>query len=430
MNGSDDMDETTDATASWESEMGEEFERRVRDLRAAPLDLGSVKGTAMKIRNRRRATIAGGILAAAAVIVPVAVLATNGSTNGATRLDPADVPSVVVTERPATPAPTREPSPAPTPTPDAPPPDDLSLGFDYLEAGSGTTVLHESDGGTVELPHPDYSDAASLGSTIAAYRFDANAGESGEGAVDLIEEGEVRQSYDVRGRMAIAPDGRTVGFVTTDDELLVLNGAAGEQSLGTIDSDVSLAAFVGSGDCALESGCHPFLEYDDFVREPFEINYEGPDTNPVPGALRIFDAADGFLVTAQTESTDSGSCSVLRDRQVAQTIFETCEAVALDISPDGQHVTGSSPYGDGLGPSYFTILDRDGQEVARYDVPQGFVFLDLAWTDDDHAVASVFEDGQWKVVSLGVDGSVDVVVGPVDGVAEVNPFRITGGYPG
>jgi hypothetical protein len=392
---------------SWESEMGDVFERRVRDLHEAPLDLAAVKGTARRVRRRRRAAVAGGVLAAAAVVVPVGVLATGAADQRGGPVGPA-APSVTATDNDSS---------GPTVPPVAEP-----LGFSYVQVGGGTTVLHLADGGTVELPGPDYLGAVPLGEQVAAVRRD----DEGATAVDLVEDGRVVTTYDVRGGMAVTPDRQTVAFVTTDDELLFLSGQHGESSFGQVDPDADLAAVIGTGDCSQEDGCHPFLEYGD-GREPFEINYEGPDTVPVPGALRIFDAADGFLVTAQTESSDTGSCSVLYDRQQQRPLVETCEARLLDISPTGAYVVGTDPYGDGAGPSYVTIIEvATGDEVARYQTDRGTVWLELAWSDDTHVVVPVHEDGQWRIVSLGVDGSSEELVGPVDGPDFDSPLRISG----
>jgi hypothetical protein len=394
---------TTPNDEGWESEMGDVFERRVRDLHEAPLDLGAVKGTARRIRRRRRAAVAGSVLAAAAVVVPVGVLATGAGDGRVDGIDAAG-PSVTVSA-----------------TDPARPGDPGALGFSYLEIFSGDAVLHLADGGTITLPDgADYLGAVDLGGQVAAVRRDDDALTS----LDLVEDGRVVTTYEVRGGVAVTPDQRTVGFVTTDDELLVVSGRYGETSFGTVEPDANLAALIGTGDCADEAGCHPFLEYQD-GRAPYEINYEGPNTVPVPGALAINDAADGFLVTAQTASTDDGSCGVLYDRQAQRALFETCEAQVLDISPDGRHVVGTDPYGDGLGPRYFSILDAEGNEVARHEARSGYVFLGgVAWRDDSHAVASVFDGGQWQLVSLGVDGSSEVVAGPVPGDEMESPFRI------
>ncbi len=84
------------------------------------------------------------------------------------------------------------------------------------------------------------------------------------------------------------------------------------------------------------------------------------------------------------------------------------------------------------GPRYFSILDAgdDGNEVARWETEQGFVVGNYSWVDDTHVVAVVNDDGAWKVVSLGVDGSVEELLGPVEGVDFPEPFLIAGGDAG
>ena len=405
MNPPDDTD--TPKHGTWESEMGEEFERRVRHLHETPLDLSSVKGKAKSIRLRRRAAVAGGILAAAAVIVPVAVLA-NAADGRADDLDPAG-PSVTITD---------------TSRPTALDPSTPSLGFDYLEVGSGNAVLHPAGGGTIELPGKNYVDATDLGGQVAALRYDNPNGQ----LVDLIEDGQVVTTYDVRSDLAIAPDGLTVAFITTDDELVFVNGELGEQTLGTVDQDVTLSAIDGDGDCGTAGGCHPFLEYASFEQgQAFEIGDESTDSAPAPGALRVNDA-EGLLVSVLTEATDTGTCGGLRDREgVGAWLFQTCDAQVLDISPTGEYVVGTDPYGDGLGPGYFSILDSTtGEEVARYETNPGFVYSDFTWADDTHAVAVVNDGGAWSIVALGVDGSVEELLGPVEGQEFEAPFLIVG----
>lgn len=410
---------TPDDHSTWEIEMGDEFERRVRNLHEAPIDLSSVKGTAMTIRRKRRVALAGGILAAAAVIVPVAILATNGASDRADSIDPAG-PSVTISD-------TSNPTPIPSPTavetsPGSTLPDDISVGFDYLEVGSGDAVLHQRDGGMITLPGADYSDAATLGSTIAAYRID----DAGDGFVDLVEDGGVVTTYDVRSSMATAPDGLTVAFVTTDDELVFVNAEQGEQSFGDIDGDTTLAAIVGDGDCTLESGCHPFLEYENFEKGmAFEINYEGPTTSPAPGALLVNDADDSFLVSVITSIDDDQSCGGLYDREGGGAwVFQTCKYQVHEISPSGDYVIGLPSYFDGLGPLDFSLLDDQGAEVATKRVDG--VVGDLAWADETHAVATVYSDGQWQIISLGIDGTEEVLVEGAPGDELSSPYRITG----
>ena len=390
---------TPDHQSSWEREMGEALGSRVRGLHEAPLDLDSVKGTAMKIRTRRRAAVAGGLLAAAAVIVPVAVLATGTGDDRSTVIDPAQTPSA-------------------TPTTGS------ALGFSYLEQVDGASVLHNADGSTVELPGR-YSDAAVLADEVVGHRFDDEA----NWFVDVIDDSTtptVTTTYAVRSAMATTPDGLTVAFVTTDDELIFYNGELGEQSFGEVDPGVTLSAAVGNGDCTDEAGCHPFLEYLNFEEgEAFEINYEGPRTAPAPGAQRVNDAGDDFLVSVITTATDFDTCGGLYDREGGgQWVFETCDYQVHTISPSGSHTIAFDSYVDGLGPRSFYLLDELGNEVAAKSVDG--VVGDVTWSDDTHAVATVYEDGAWRIISLGLDGEEEVLVEGASGNELRSPYRITG----
>ena len=49
--------------------------------------------------------------------------------------------------------------------------------------------------------------------------------------------------------------------------------------------------------------------------------------------------------------------------------------------------------------------------VARFERPgNGDAFVgDVAWEDDSHVLATLFEDGSWHLVRLGLDGSVETV---------------------
>lgn len=392
----------------WESEMSDEFERRVRDLHEAPLDLSSVKGKAMHIKRKRQAIAAGTVLAVAAAIVPIALLVANSTNSSSDGVQPAGpTPSQTVIDTPSTP-PTDDPTAPTTPTTPVTAPDDTAYGFDFIEVTSGNAVLHESDGGVIELPRPDYTDAADLGGVIAAYRQGADA----NGFVDVITDGQVTTTYDARSSMVITPTSSAVAFITTDGELLVVS-ADGESSLSSdVGRDDVPAALIGTGDCSVEAGCHPFLNDANGTRAPYEINYEGPTTVVVPDAIRLNDANDDFLASIQTSYSDNGSCGGLFDRRAQKFVFKTCKSQVLEISPQGDFVIGTSSYGDGIGAPYVSILDgTTGDEVARYTPVQGYVDR-MAWADDTHAVATVFTDDRWSIVSLSTDGTVETVVGP------------------
>src|SRR5687768_1352061 len=136
-----------------ESEMSREFDKRVRDIHEAPLTFENVKGKAMtirRIRRNRRIAVAGGILAAAAVVVPVAVFAGNGLGDSNDNLDPVAPTVTQATD-------TNGPTPTETPT--------GALGVSYLEG----TTWHRTDGSSVELNH-EYTAGAELDDSLLAVR--------------------------------------------------------------------------------------------------------------------------------------------------------------------------------------------------------------------------------------------------------------------
>ena len=96
---------------TWETEMSDAFDRRVRDLHEAPLSFDQVTTRARGIRRRRRAAVAGGILAVAAVITPIAVI-TAGDAGRTDGVPPAATPEPdghrLVLARPARPRPDAE----------------------------------------------------------------------------------------------------------------------------------------------------------------------------------------------------------------------------------------------------------------------------------------------------------------------------------
>jgi hypothetical protein len=157
-------DNPTNGTDPWESEMSREFDKRVRDLHEAPLTFDNVKDKAMAIRRNRRIAVAGGILAAAAVVVPVAVLAGNGLG------DSNEIPPTS-----SSPSPTQATdSNDPTPPTEAPV---TTVGVGYLEG----KTWHRADGSTVALDEAYFS-AVELGDQLIAM-----SNTNGKLTVDVVD---------------------------------------------------------------------------------------------------------------------------------------------------------------------------------------------------------------------------------------------------
>lgn len=385
----------------WEGEMATEFDRRVRDLHEAPLTLDQVRGRATRIRRNRRAAVAGAVLAAAAVVVPVAIVTGQGD-------DRAERPPVASTT-PSDDASTAVPEPEPSRPA-------------YVEG----STLHAADGALVGLPRDDYRDVADLGDELVGYRVD----DGGNGLVDVMSGGRVTTTYEVRSAMRTTPSGATVAFVTTADELLVVDAERGEQSLGDVEPEVVLAAIDGDGDCGAEGGCVAYLEHSDPTAGEAFVRDAGADTPVVDGALGVTDARDGLVAVTTRINPDTTTCGGLYDLAAGSWVLETCDHSVTRIAPDGRHVVGLPSQYDGLGPRSFSILDRDGEVVVDRSVGgTGIVGVaQVTWLDDEHVVVNLFQDGRWRLVSVGLDGEEETLVeGPsTGGQPERSPYGLSG----
>ena len=84
---------------------------------------------------------------------------------------------------------------------------------------------------------------------------------------------------------------------------------------------------------------------------------------------------------------------------------------------------GTDAYLDGFGQRSVVFLDADGTVVHQFlSKGRGATVLQTAWEDADHVLAVLYERGRWSVVRLGVDGSAELAVGPVEGADLDRPF--------
>ncbi len=379
----------------WEHEMSNAFDRRVRDLHEAPLSLEQVRGTATKIRRRRRAAVAGSVLAVAAVITPVAVVAGNNLGN-----DTGTLPAATQSTQP-TDGPTTAPDVDPIPVEPSP------VGLPFLSA----SILTLPDGAEFRMPAANYRAAAVLGDQVVGYR-----NENGDGTVDVIDETGIVESFQTTTDMVVSDSGETVAFMTDAEELIAL-WDGGQRSLGTNFAEYSsVAAVTGGPSCDVDE-CRVYVNNGDFETAPIRVDADGTQTTVAPDTLRVQDVletTDGDLVSLQVSYSGTGSCSAVIKADTQEQIFETCDYYIEEISPDGKHLLVSSSYGDGLGLGFFAVMDLQGTEVARY-APDGGFINELAWEDADTVLATVFDGAGWRIVRQPVVGGLSDAVGPIDG---------------
>lgn len=396
-------------------QLGRELHQRVGGMHDAPLTLADVKGKAGSIRRNRRIATAAGIAAAVAIIVPVAVFAGQGLGDSDT-LPPASQ-STTPSPSPTRATDTTGPTPAPTPTSDVTPPvapptigleDDFPSGpppaLPYLDGNQ--LIRHDQD--PVRLPQA-YDTFALLGDRLVGSYQSGN----GDRLVDVVEaDGTVSSTDEVEGGIAISDTGTTVAYGTPAGTIETVWADDQVQLANNLGGPVSVAAVVGNGSCyEVDGGCRVFFNPASGA-PPQAADSHGIVDTFMDAALKVNDVSPTGLIAVQTSSSDDGSCSGVYNEEDRDLVFETCDNTLQSFSPDGGRLLAGPAYLDGIGDGSLAMLDTaTGEPVAEFRIDGGFI-ADAAWEDDDHALVVAHSDVGWRILRVGVDGSVELVAGP------------------
>jgi hypothetical protein len=109
--------------------------------------------------------------------------------------------------------------------------------------------------------------------------------------------------------------------------------------------------------------------------------------------------------------------------------WRTCDNQLSDISPDNGHVLGTPAYADGFGPTTLDVLATGDGSVARTFTyarnGHSATYFDEVWEDPEHVLVVTYQDGEWAVVRLGLDGSMEYAVAPRAGSMDTrSPFGL------
>lgn len=406
------------STDPWETRTGEELRRRADDVGGAPIGLDDVLHRARRLRRNRRLALAGGALAVAAVVAPVAVLA-------GPDLDRPDNPGPATSPPSGKPAPTSPPTSEPTRAVDSTEPSpapESQVAVPYLR---GRTLVRP-DGSQVELDY-QYAGGVVYREQVLAVRTD----DQGSATVDVIEpDGSVSDSFPIRSSIVSNTEHTVAAYVDAAGSLIV-RGKPFTGSIAVEVPDISPVAVQGGPDCRDPEGrggdgCTVFYDSAGGGKPRYQTSHGMSDV-VAPRAIRVADVS-GTRAAVLTNVSDTGSCSEVVNSSLKQ-LWETCDYTLLRFSPDGAYLGATVPYRDGIGDAWRTILDaRTGEEVARLE-PSGDGFVrDSMWEDSRHLLVVAYSDGAWGLYRLGVDGTVERVDGPVRGDDMSPPYALLGGY--
>jgi hypothetical protein len=387
------MNDTDDLTRS----LREQADR----IGGHPIDLDSVRGRARGIQRRRRVVAGAGVLAAIALIVPVALTSGGGLLSGDDKLPPA----------------TTAPSPVGLVKADAasaPRGEDPSI--PWMDGG----VLHQPDGTTTDL--------GKAYQQITPYDGGWAGVDVAKGTTSfLAPNGEVRESVPGQS-LAVSRDGQSLARAMT--------AAAGDQDIGlypvsgvgpggylssvvSFDGTVDLAGFTGAQEVA-------YTLTDPKGKSGAWVTDWEQDPRRLPGLIDVKAANQATGMVSGLTSLDElepGSCSAVAAAATGQIRWETCDYTLEAFSPDGRYVIGTDAYHDGLGGTAVAILDAtDGTVLVEYSTRDLGLTGPAVWETSSTVLMTTYQDGQWYALRLGLDGKVTQALDPVRAGDVDNPW--------
>lgn len=227
--------------------------------------------------------------------------------------------------------------------------------------------------------------------------------------------------------LATSPDGEAIAIATRRGRVRVidLDGDRVLKMPSIPSRRFGLAAHVSNGPCkedTTSNGCTVFVNSTRYQRS-WAVSSHGIVEET--GLKTVTTGRDRWL-GGITSYSDTGTCSVMKKGQRVQ--WRTCDNLFSDISPDKQHVLGLPAYADGLGPTRLDLLDlRTGAVEHTWaggrKVHTATIF-DQVWEDPTHLLVVTYQDEEFAIVRLGLDGSMEYAAPPVADVDgdQLNPF--------
>lgn len=392
-----------------QDELGRSLRQQADGISGAPISFDAVRGTAGRIRNRRRALAAGAVLAVgAAIVAPTAIMGGFGEDRGN--------PPVVT-----------DPTPNPSGDATAKTPEGLTIkglerGDDPRVAWTEGRILHLPDGSTVDLGR-ELGQLAVLDGLVVG----TGSGPDGADAVVLvvrIDTGEVLHEEASHHTKLVMNGARTaVAWMAQDGTPRVWQeGAAVPLDYVATGSGSNHQAVALTGErCDADAetvegaGCSVLFTQDD-PQTSERTTWSAPTHGNVDlwgGPFEwLIDASGGpdTVYAGFTEVGDGHTCSGVSGPHDASITWQGCDHQLAQFSPDDSLLLAHESYYDGLGPGTITILDAKTQDVlVERDNHDSQAFISgVVWEDESHVLARVFQKGEWAVVRVGTDGSMEL----------------------
>jgi hypothetical protein len=389
------------------------------DMAGTSFGLTEVKGRARSLRRRRTATGVVGTAAAVALLVPTVALVSHTSAG------PEPSPAVTNTPSPTT---TASPDQGHQPAPGVLDVSDLPTGAPPgIEYVTGGRTLHLADGGTAELPTRDpVSSFVAL--TDGSHVFITS--HQGTPFVEIEDgDGGFRDPVPSGWDLAVNQAHSLAAWVRPDGQVMTWQlDATRPHAYGDpvpAGDGLRMGAVLGD-DCGPQGTCEVYVNVPDQRAQdgwqPWLVDVNGTQKY-LDGSYRILaDSSGSGLSIGYRSISDAGSCSVLLGGGEFQG-FQTCQHTLVSFSPDGRLILGDPAYHDGLGNGVIAMYDLKGKLLfERHSTEKAQSFYPSAqWEDATHVLAPVFQDGQWSIVRIASDGSMEYAVPPAGTGDETEP---------
>ena len=409
------------------TDLGRELRVRSDAMHGSSLGLADVQRRARSIRRRRTATAVGGAVAAIAVIVPTAALANHHG-------------------HPTEPLPaTQNVSPSPTElvNPDA------VLDVSRLSRGAAPALGYVADG-TYHGPGGETLDvgtdapvdrmAVLVGGTIVFQTRD----DSGRTAIQVysptapgtklstpMHAGEGFAVNADRNLTAwMTPHGRVEGYGVGATRLGIF------RMVGKVPGDSPQVVALAGDDCTGDGSCRVLVRTSDpttGANRYWQVAQSGitETATPATGLRTVSDLTHGGDLVGLTKIRQDGStCSGIHPADGSISL-RTCDRQLFSFSPDAGTVSALADQFDGPGSSLLAAYDVSGHRLFDHasdpaKPAQQATVQTVAWEDETHLLATVYQHGEWSVVRFGLDGSMEVAVPGVSADIARSPIILPG----
>ncbi|WP_372729620.1 hypothetical protein, partial [Nocardioides sp.] len=215
-----------------------------------------------------------------------------------------------------------------------------------------------------------------------------------------------------------------VAWLTPTGQVMIWEGWASEPRplgdpipgndlrLGPVTGADGAAPGQAGPDCEA-STCTVVVTVADRAWQPWEARETGSQPLRDGGYLDIKDVSSTSLAIGWTEIRDFGTCSTLMGGGEFQG-FTTCRHTLRSFSPDGRLILGTPAYPDGAGANQVAMYDLGSEQLFSRGATKRAhpTFHATTWEDDTHLLVPIHQDGEWSLVRIASDGTMEYAVAP------------------